>query len=196
MARTPKAMPVITAPDPRGIRSINGTADLTSDRKERAWTKARLRYIHRAKNGINDPYTFFHLVDELTNVAPDKQFTAASLAEHLNRERPHIAWDPITVGRVLGDLIESWEEANPGRVNQPIDSKRSWHGAAYWMTSYEPARAVLFALLQDLTTIGEDVYNTEMIGSRAERRVSPLVSCPSVTLDPRATVRLRRVANG
>lgn len=166
--------------DRYGRQTISGATELATNRKMRLWTASRIQFVHRTKNGIYDPYSYFHLVEELAHVKSWTRFTAAQLAQYLNQKRPQLAWDAVTVGRILGDLIDSWHEANPGDENQPLRAWRSWDGNYYEMTDYAPARAVLLAMLDDLIGTCQTVHEIEETGQYAKRPVSPLGNCPSL----------------
>lgn len=162
-----------------GRRSIEGSNALLTNRRVKAWSKARNQFYHRVKNGIRDPFTFFHLVEELADIRTGHPFTAAELAEHLNRHRPVFTWDPVTVGRILNDLVESWQEANPGVRFQPLVSIRRWSGREYMTQDFPESRAVLMDLLDDLVILGDKTGASRQQGPALD---SPLTRCPSVTL--------------
>ena len=166
--------------DQFGKRSMPGTAGLFSERRLRRWTTARVHFIHRAKNGVYDPFTYFHLVQSLANIAPGQRFGAAAFAAHLNRQVPAFEWDPVTVGRILSDLQDSFSEANPETGSQPIVKTRTYQGALYETTDYPAARAILVALLDDLTNIGGQVYDAQKLGNPWRSLISPLAVCPSI----------------
>lgn len=180
MPRTVRDSGVTPLPDRYGRQSIPGTKTIVTDRKMRAWTSARNKFTHRAKNGVYDPYTYFHLVEELSQLKPWQSFTASQFADWLNGTRPQFIWDAVTVGRILNDLRESWDESNPGARHQPLIVTRRWNGTYYETTDYASARAVLFALVEDLASVGEGVYTAEQEGRNLSRLVSPLSNCASL----------------
>lgn len=107
-------------------------------------------------------------------------FTARELAEHLNKNRPAFLWDAVTVGRILTDLIDQWNEANPGHENQPIRDRMTWAGRIYEMTDYPAARKVLTNLIEDLIYLGDKHVDAELEGQKVSRLESPLNQCASV----------------
>lgn len=147
----------------------------------RRWTHARGEFIHRARNGIYDPYTIFHLTDALTNIQPWQQFTAAEMAEWLNQQKPQFVWDAVTVGRILNDMVESLRDANAAPLAQPIIIARDWAGTSYEMTNYTEAREVLLRLLDDLVVLGQQLRDVELSGQPSKRQTSPFANCPSLT---------------
>ena len=174
--------PLRTA-DTYGKLTMPGSAALVTDRQVRKIRHGRTTFFHRAKNGINDPYTFFHVVETLLDIEPNRQFNSGQLAAHLNQENPLLAWDAITVGRVLNDILENLAEANPDEKFQPLTRYRDWSGVFYETQHYAPARAVLFRLLNDLIRLCDALHKAEAAGEAPRRQESPLLSCPSVMAD-------------
>ncbi|MEA2723033.1 MAG: hypothetical protein QOH59_804 [Gemmatimonadales bacterium] len=170
----------LTTSDTYGRRTLAGVAELLTPRRLRKWASARNSFYHQVKNGIFDPLTMFHLVEELANTQPNEFFTAAELAEHLNRTKLMLRWDAVTVGRILNDLIESWREANPDRVAQPLVELRRSTGREYMTTSYPYAREVLLRLIDDLVVLGRAEKDREGKGEPSPRLTSPLASCRSL----------------
>jgi hypothetical protein len=171
---------ILRGTDIYGRISMAGSAPLITERQLRKITTGKNRLVHRAKNGINDPYTFFHLVEALLGVAPFQPFTAAQLVRYLNAERPSMTWDAVTVGRVLNDIRDNLVEANPNEQFQPISMLRDWSGVYYETVDYAPARAVLFRLINDLLAVCAEVQEAEASGEIARRTQSPLLACPSI----------------
>lgn len=148
----------------------------------RRWGAAKRRFFHRTRNGLYDPYTYFHLVDTLLGLEPWKRFSSRQFADHLNKVRPEFIWDPVTVGRILNDLEESFRDANPGKDLQPIQRTKNWQGNFYEMTDYPAGRAAIYNLLDDLAVLGDQVAATEATGEFTKRWTSPLVDCPSLVM--------------
>lgn len=179
IARLPK-------PDAYGRRSIEGAATQLNDRRIRRWQQASATFIHRVPNGVYDPFSFFHLVDELSNLEPNRPFTAADLARWLNVQRPAFIWDAVTIGRMLNDLRDSFAEGLPGDDAQPLTSSRTWAGTRYSLGHGPLARARLYSLLDDLVALGTELHAAEARAGRQPRLTSPLASCPSLTARLRA----------
>lgn len=162
--------------------TIPGSHELLSERRLRRWSKARHRLYHRPKNGAHDPISFFHLTEELLHIHPGTPFTAANLAEYLNKVRTQLLWDPVVVGRILNDLIESWNEANPVPEAQPLAQSRHWSGRRYTTAAHPEARAVLAATIDDLARRGEAYRDTIDAGLIVKRLTSPLVGLASLLI--------------
>jgi hypothetical protein len=174
------AIALLEPSDAFGRTTIPGARPLITASRLRRFAHCRSNFYHRAKNGIHDPISFFHMLDALGQIKPGKAFTAAVLAKHLNETRQLLRWDSVVVGRMLNDLIETWGEVNPGREFQPLTAVRRWSGREYTMTDFPEARAVLLAALEDLAKLGESACNAQDEGRRQDRLTSPLASLPSL----------------
>lgn len=168
--------------DPYGRTAIVETRGLLAERRLRKWASARNSLFYRAKNGIYDPITYFHLVEELASLQMNEHFTAGDLTDWLNEHKPVLFWDSVVVGRILNDLIDNFAEANPGQRFQPIVSTRFWNGRHYFLTGFPEARAALFNLIDDLAILGQRTMEEQGRGEYAPRTASPLLACPSLNL--------------
>lgn len=183
MARTARTASVrlFAENDAYGRRTVIGAKSLISERKLRALDRQRRRFVHRTPNGIWDPITFYHLVDALLQIEPAHNFSAGQLAAHLNESHPAIAWDAVTVGRILNDIVESLSDAN-GQAHAGIATSRDWSGRYYETTDSVEGRAAMFRLLEDLAIMSEALVQAQATGTRTRRMSSPLTDCPSVMM--------------
>lgn len=170
--------------DHYGRLTVPGAIDRLHDRRLRRISAARNSFDHRARNGVHDPLTYFHIIDTLLNIAPGTRFTAAQLAERLNTTRPTFWWDAVTVGRTLGDLIDTFAEVNPGDDFQPLIAWRFPSARRYELTGRPQAHAALLNLFEDLIGIGRAVLDAEAKGEPPRRMTSPLAACASVYQPP------------
>lgn len=168
--------------DKYGRLTVAGAKSAVTESKMRRWASARNRFYHRTKNGLYDPFTYFHLIEGLMHTKPWQPFSSRSLADHLNRSRPEFLWDPVTVGRILNDIQESINESNPGEEHAALRVMKASSGSLYMVTDYPAARTLMYALLDDLAALGGKVADLESEGKYSPRLVSPLVSCPSVVV--------------
>jgi len=145
-------------------------------RRLRRIAHGRKEFFHRAKNGVYDPITYFHIVDELRQMNGEP-FRTRDFVEILNNSRPQLAWDTTTVGRILNDIAETLQEAN-GAVY--ISTARRWNGMIYAVTPNAEVRAALIHLLDDLMLLSERLVELERAGQAPSRLNSPLLACPSV----------------
>jgi len=166
--------------DPYGRQTLPGGRTLITERRMRRWATAKNAFFHRVRNGIHDPFTFFHVTETLLTVLPRNRFSAAELADHLNETKPVLAWDAVTVGRVLNDIRDSFRDANNHERFQPIVSTRHWTGTQYEIADYPEARAGLIRLVDDLVQLGTQLREAEDQGEAPKRLASPLAACPSL----------------
>lgn len=179
--RTPAPTGILLRQDPFGRDTIPGVREWLTERRLRQITRARNHFIHRSPNGHRDPFSFWHLLDVLMAISPDYEWNSKQLADLLNTEKPRFSWDPVTVGRILGDIIESCEMANgQGLDVAPIIVRRNSAGKWYQMTNQPAGRRVLQNLLEDLAKLCDKLMETEMAGALPARTESPLLECPSV----------------
>lgn len=158
-------IPTHAPADTHGRLSIPGMSTLVTAKRARSIRAARSA-ASKKKNGITDPFTYYHLVDAILEVAPGNIFTAKEFTGILD-ERP-IAFDPITVGRVLNDIAESLRDAYGRDV---LHIARQTDGRRYWTDAQIENRVALERLLDDLG---------RLCRSFVPSTTSPLCRCPSV----------------
>ena len=171
---TPKR--TLTAPEKIMRARKRGERSEISERRLRKMAHGRKEFFHRAKNGVYDPITYFHIVEALLTQGSGA-FRTRDLVERLTNSRPQLAWDATTVGRVLSDLSETLNEAN-GTVH--ISTARRWNGMLYAVTPNAETRAVLLRLIDDLMVLSEELVAAERENRAPSRMNSPLQRCPSV----------------
>lgn len=171
MSRTARDSGVQPAPDQYGRRTVPGINHKITERRLRQLEKRRKSVIHRPKNGIHDPITFYQLLDAILNIKIGQQFTSKQLADWLNEHRPQITWDAVTVGRVLNDICDSLEEVN-GAAQAGIVSMRDWSGRYWATTDSTEGRIALLNLLDDLYAVVQE--------AKTQRLESPLNRCASI----------------
>lgn len=148
-----------------GRKSLPGAYDIISDKRAKQLQR-NIALAPKAKNGITDPFTYYHIVDELLSTRPGNLFTAREFTQALGK-RP-LTFDPITVGRVLGDIAESLRDAYGIEV---IHQLRSTDGRRYWTEFEFNQWLALERLLEDLERL--------CLAPAPDAR-SPLYRCPSV----------------
>ena len=151
--------------DLHGRRSIPGMSEIITDRRAKQLVRNEA-LAPKVKNGITDPFTYYHVLDAIIRMPVGHFFTSRELVEAL-AGRPLI-FDPVTVGRVLGDLAESLRDAYGF---EPIKTIRRWDGRSYWTDTDIQERVAMDRLLVDLEKLClNPVHSTN----------SPLYRCPSV----------------
>ena len=146
-------------------------------RMERRTIKAKNNFMHRTKNGIYDPLTYYHLTDLLLKIPEGEVFRTNELLYLLDAHYPQLVWDAVTVGRVLTDIAVNLHEAYKAT---PISAVRRWNGMAYAVHDHPEFRAMLHALLTDLYKMSEEHILLEIDGQAPKRMNSPLQKCPSM----------------
>jgi hypothetical protein len=144
--------------------------------RQRAANETRM--IHVAKNGVNDPVTFYHVLDALLVIQPGVLFRTAEFLEYLRFQKTMLSWDAVTVGRVLTDIASGLHEAY-GR--KPIDYVRRWNGMTYMVHKDAESRVMVLRLLEDMALLGKQMVLAERRGETPLRYVSPLSRCPSLS---------------
>lgn len=152
---------------------------LVPTQKVRKIQGARKRLFHQTRNGVNDPVTFFHVLDTLMDTRPGQVWRTNHFMKYLRERVPSISWDPVTVGRVLNDMAESLSDAYGFKA---IGTTRRFDGIWYDVSSEPEARAALERLLEDLLILSEQELEQEHAGKVLSRQSSPMGSCPSLAL--------------
>lgn len=148
-----------------------------TDRDVRQHSADETTLIHRPKNGVYDPITFYHMADLLAQLAPEQEFRSAELLPLLAAEKPQLVWDATTVGRIVADMAESLADAYEVR---PIRARRQWDGMHYVISGHPIARVGLVRLVKDLRRLAAQVVEEELAGMPPKRTETPLLSCPSL----------------
>jgi len=162
-----------------GRQETPGLRSEVTARRIRKASHAEVEFLHRTKNGIYDPITFYHLLDALMRLEPNSEFRTADLVIHLQTAKRQLVWDSVTVGRVLNDIAESLHDAY-GAV--PISAVRRWNGMYYVVHGGLEFKVMQLRLLDDLYRLCEEMLANELAGLTIKRTVSPLVRCPSVAV--------------
>lgn len=161
-----------------GRQTIPGIRHLVSATDVRQHARDEETLVHRPKNGVYDPVTYYHLVDFVTQMAPDTAVRSAELKTALQSEKPQFVWDSTTVGRIMSDVAE--ELAGSFAPNRPIRAIKQWNGMTYQISSAPEDRAMLINLVKDLRILAADAITRELLGEVHKRTQSPLVGCPSL----------------
>lgn len=112
------------------------------DHLVKKWTRQGMRgdrqkpvgLIMPMPNGFNDPISIALVVDLLLRIEYGTFLNSALLSEMLQREFPHIIWDPVTVGRIMKALVEeSFDRRPPNGGQPPIEEIRLSDGRVYML---------------------------------------------------------------
>lgn len=160
-----------------GRLSIDGVRnDVPARRVRKVATYDRL-FIHRPKNGVYDPITYYHVLDILMRVTPGVEFRTAEFVKQLKMSKPQLSWDTTSVGRILTDIAESTFEAHGFTI---LHATRRWDGTTFDISGHPIARKALFNLMEDIVRLCQDTIEKELEGVVEKRLNSPLLQCPSV----------------
>jgi len=174
---------------PRPKRPFNGQEHITPI--EPAWMGASLgvrqrtrfdqsqHMTHRVANGCYDPLSIMLVLDVLANIDPDIELRARALTEFLNQARPQFLWDSVTVGKVLSDIHDQFEDVL-GAKNGILERGKDYRGHFY-LIHRSVGAAKLFVTVHEALLVAA---NTE-IATRANRRpvertISPLSEIPAL----------------
>lgn len=180
---TPNAsLPAYPQSDPYGRRSTADTGAAMQERTSRALGRGKRILFHRVKNGIHDPLTHFFVLDAVLHAKPDEYFQSVLLTKWLKANNQNLAWDTVTVGRVLSDIAESLKDACPDPERPPIIISRRWNGRYFAVSSLPVNRVMLHNLVVDLLALSEALITEEANGVETSRLSSPMLACPTVAL--------------
>ena len=160
-----------------GRKTLPEMRTLVSETRVRKARHLDSLLVHRMKNGINDPLTFYHILDLILQMAPGTEFRTSELMVGLREFKDQLVWDSTVVGRVIADMADSLEEQDGF---QPIQWTRRWNGMYYALSTDPKTHVVLFNLLQDLVRLSEELIKDELKGEHPKRFTSPLGRCPSL----------------
>lgn len=160
-----------------GRLTIPGMRSSVTARRARKATTFDGHFVHRAKNGVYDPLTYYHIVDTLLRLDAGQEFRTSELLQHLKATKPQLVWDATVVGRVMTDIAESLHESYGWT---PVGYVKRWNGMTYDVLSGTEPRTALLRLLEDLVLLCEETIETEISGVVSKRIDSPLIHCPSI----------------
>lgn len=168
------------AEDLYGKLSVDGAKAIFGPTKIKTIRSRAKAYYHRTKNGVNDPYTYFHVAEAILAAEPDQKWTSAQLTDWLNENAPQLIWDSVTVGRVLYDLYDNWIDVEGSEDYTPLKRMRLYDGVFYRVNATPHTWAVLNNLIEDLVKVCDRLQKQEREGVLPKRTESPLLACPSV----------------
>ena len=148
-------------------------------------TRRRIRWDssthwrYRVANGHNDPLTVLYVHGALMNISPEIELRAGNLAKWLDDTAPAFSWDSVTVGKVLSDLCDGFEQrlgAKCGLIERGRDQKSIF----YVFHRNQETATLARSLYDDLYRLAEvEIAAVAGRGPR-NRSFSPLLECPSL----------------
>lgn len=83
---------------------------------------------HRVRSGFNDPLSVALVLDAMVCANPNAYLRASYLTPWLNRNRTDFIWEPITIGRIMGEVVDVAAETFAGYKYYPVDRGTDWRG--------------------------------------------------------------------
>lgn len=142
------------------------------------WDGSR-HWSYRQANGLYDPLTYMLVLDAVANMAPDIELRAKNLVVWLNQVAAQFQWDTITVGKVLSDLCDAFEDVL-GEKHGILERGRDYQGMFYLIHHTEEVARTYQALREELMGLVQVEMVARVNHSGTPRLASPLLECPSV----------------
>jgi hypothetical protein len=153
---------------------------LGTQRRRRWMRSTHWKYV--AKNGIYDPLTYLFVLDAVANMHPDIELRAKNLTEWLNRNIEQFYWDAITVGKVLAELHEAFEDVL-GKKFGILEAGLDYRGRFYLLHHNPETARLYYSLREDLMKLADVEITARARGAKSDRLLTPLLECPSVRLN-------------
>lgn len=147
-------------------------------RASRRWGNAQRHLAYPVPNGVYDPLTYFFTLHALLNIDTQVELQAARFVEFLNAHYPALRWDSVTVGRVLSDMCDSFEEAL-GEKQGLLIRGRSYKGYFYLVNDTVEAVSLARSVLDDLHKLSRVAVAAAARDTALPRVASPLLDCRS-----------------
>jgi hypothetical protein len=180
----------------RARRPYNGseTVAYTGQGRDRFWqsemdvpvgTRQRIRWknarnwAYRANNGVYDPLTYLQVLDTVLSIDPQIELRSKVLAKFLNDNKIMFYWDAITVGRILTDLAESFEEVM-GKKMGLLERGTDYRGNFFLLHVNADTIKVANDLREDLMRLSTIEMAVRDRGETSKRYATPLLECPSM----------------
>lgn len=164
---------------PRRSRFSEDLAPMKLGTRQRNRWKQSESWSYKVANGVYDPLTYMFVLDTVAGIDPDIELRAGNLAKHLNVYVEQFSWDPVTVGRVLVDLGEAFEDVLGPKMGL-LERGQDYRGAFYNIHLNADTVGLYYRLREDLMRLAEDEMTRKGRGDASKRLASPLLECPSV----------------
>ena len=157
---------------------IDESVGALGTRQRRRWEASRFWHYAMA-NGQYDPLTFLYVLDQVAHIDPDIELRAVKFAPWLSEHCPALVFDAVTVGKVLSDLCEAFEDVL-GAKNGLLERNRDWKGTFYVIHRNPDTATLYWKAREDLMRLVDVEMDARKSGQRPERLASPLLECPSL----------------
>lgn len=142
------------------------------------WDGSR-HWSYQQPNGLYDPLTYLFVLDAVANIDPDIELRARNLVPWLFQAVPQFLWDSITVGKVLSDLCDAFEDVL-GEKHGILERGKDYLGLFYRIHHTEEVARVYQALREELMGLASVEMAARRNHDASPRLASPLLECPSV----------------
>ena len=142
------------------------------------WCKTS-NMVYPTPNGYFDPLTVFNVLFEVMALDSSLILRASAMTEWLQAHSPRFAWDPVTVGKVLSDLCDNFEDRLGAKCGI-LERGRDWKGNFYYIHRDAETAELAHRVLDDLQRLVEDEMSKRVLCQKVLRDISPLVECPSL----------------
>jgi hypothetical protein len=141
--------------------------------------EASTHWVYTTPNGCYDPMTYMFVLDMVMNIDPDIELRAGKAVEWLYTRPYRMSWDSTTVGKVISDLCDTFEDVL-GQKTGLLERGKDYRGTFYRIHRNPQTAAVALSLREDLYRATEVEMAARSVGNRPKALVSPLLECPSV----------------
>lgn len=161
---------------------VSWMSDETSARlgaRQRQRWDSSLHWRYRTPNGQSDPLTYLIVLDQIAHIDPDIELRAIKLTPWLNEHSDSVVFDSVTVGKVLSDICDAFEDVLKAK-NGLLERSRDWKGTFYRIHRNGETAALYWKAREDLMRLASAEMAARAAGNRPERLASPLIECPSL----------------
>jgi hypothetical protein len=147
-------------------------------RERQRWESSE-HWAYPTPNGCYDPLTYLFILDTIMNIDADIELRAGKLADYLATMDYRMTWDAVTVGKVLSDLCDAFEDVL-GVKSGLLERGRDWKGAFYRLHRNPTTARRAQMLRKDLYYLAKTEMDVRNKGGRSPGLASPLLECASV----------------
>lgn len=83
---------------------------------------------HRTRAGYNDPMSVLMVVDAMLHSFPRAYLRSLQMSLWLNRNRHDFIWEPVTIGRIMAEIVDLAIDTFGDRAQYPVDRGVDWRG--------------------------------------------------------------------
>jgi len=141
-------------------------------KETRTWQHQVQTSFHPSRAGHNDPLSVMLVLDTLMRIRPSDMIRAKYLVGLLRQLHPHLIWNTVTVGHILGELSELAEEAFEDTERRPLIQKRDFQSNFWQITVTADAWKWFSSLRTLIGKLNADSLARELRGEDVRRDTS------------------------